>query len=127
MNFPFDAQQGLIIIRAELAGPSGNAVLRLALDTGATSMLINVGMLVSVGYDPALVPERIQVTTGSGIEFVPCITLSKIAALGQERTGFPVLCHTLPPSAGIDGLLGLDFFRGQTLTIDFCNGRITLI
>lgn len=126
MSFPFDSQQGLVIVWAELEGPSGNAVLRLALDTGATGTMINVGMLVAIGYDPALVPERFQVTTRSGIEFVPCITLSKIVALGQERPNFPVLCHTLPPSAGIDGLLGLDFLRGQTLTVDFRTGRITL-
>jgi len=102
-------------------------VLRFALDTGATRTLVNAGMLVAIGYDPALVPDRFQITTGSGVEFVPRITLSKITALSQERTTFPVLCHTLPPSADIDGLLGLDFFRGQTLTIDFRSGRITLI
>ena len=60
------------------------------------------------------------------MEFVPRITLDKIVALGQERTHFPVLGHTLPPSAGIDGLLGLDFVRGQTLTVDFRTGTITL-
>lgn len=126
MSVPFDAQQGLVIVRATVEGPAGTGVLRLALDTGATGTLINVGMLVVLGYDPALVSERIQVTTGSSIEFVPRITLSKIAALEQERTHFPVLCHTLPPSAGIDGLLGLDFVRGQTLTIDFRSGIIQL-
>jgi O-methyltransferase involved in polyketide biosynthesis len=57
-------------------------------------------------FAPALTPQRIQVTTGSGVEFVPRITLDKIVALGQERIHFPVLGHTLPPSAGIDGLLG---------------------
>jgi predicted aspartyl protease len=100
--------------------------LRLALDTGATSTVVNVGMLVAVGYDPALAPDRVQVTTGSGVEFVPRLTLDKFVALGQERIDFPVLCHTLPPSAGVDGLLGLDFLRGQSLTIDFRNGRMTL-
>ena len=45
--------------------PSGSVVLRLALDTGATSMVINVGMLVAVGYDPAVVAEGVQVTTGN--------------------------------------------------------------
>ena len=34
MSFPFDSQQGLIIIRNELWGPAGSIVLRLALDTG---------------------------------------------------------------------------------------------
>ena len=126
MSFPFDLQQGLIIVQAELVGPSGNALLRFALDTGATRTLVSVGMLVSIGYDPALATDRVQVTTGSGIEFVPRIILSKIVALGQERVDFPVLCHTLPPSAGIDGLLGLDFFRGHSLTVDFRNGQIRL-
>lgn len=126
MSVPFDPQSGLVIVRVAVEGPSGSAVLRLALDTGATGTVINVGMLVALGYDPALTPERIQVTTGSGVEFVPRIPLHKIVALGQERTPFPVLGHTLPPSAGIDGLLGLDFVRGQTLTVDFRTGTLTL-
>ncbi len=126
MTFAFDPDQGLVIVRAELEGPSGSALLRLALDTGATGTLINAGMLVAIGYDPALAIERTEVTTGSGVEFVPRIALSKLTALGQERVGFPVLCHTLPPSAGVDGLLGLDFFRGQIVTVDLRRGRITL-
>lgn len=97
MSFPFNPQRGLVIVRAELAGPSGNVILRLALDTGATRTMINVGMLVSIGYDPSLSPDRTQVTTSSGVEYVPRIVLSKMTALGQERTDFPVLCHTLPP------------------------------
>jgi hypothetical protein len=39
---------------------------------------------------------------------------------------FPIIAHTLPPSATVDGLLGLDFFRGQQLNIDFRRGEITL-
>jgi hypothetical protein len=71
MSFPFDPQQGLIIVPAELWGPNGSAVLRLALDTGATGTMVNTGMLVALGYDPALIPDRVQITTGSGVEFVP--------------------------------------------------------
>jgi hypothetical protein len=37
-----------------------------------------------------------------------------------------VLSHALPPTTGIDGLLGLDFLRGSVLTIDFQNGQIDL-
>ena len=126
MSFPFDPVQGLIIVSAELWGHSGSVVLRLALDTGATGTVVNVGTLVAIGYDPALVPERIQVTTGSGVEFVPRVVLDKVVAVGHERTDFPVLCHTLPPGTGVDGLLGLDFFRGQSLTIDLRSGHLTL-
>ena len=126
MSFPFDPQQGLIIVLAELWGPSGSAVLRLALDTGATGTLVNTGMLVALGYDPALMPDRVQITTGSGVEFVPRVLLDRIMVLGEESAEFPVLGHTLPPSAGIDGLLGLDFFRGRSLTIDFRAGQVVL-
>ncbi|MGA2772292.1 MAG: retropepsin-like aspartic protease [Bryobacteraceae bacterium] len=126
MSSSFNPGRGLIVIGAELDGPSGSAILRLALDTGATSTLVNVAMLVAIGYDPALAADRVQVTTGSGVEFAPRIELKRLAALGQELFGFPVLGHTLPPSAGVDGLLGLDFCRGLRLTIDFRSGQLHL-
>ncbi len=126
MSFPFDPQRGLVIVRAELWGPSASVVLRLALDTGATSTVVNVGMLVAIGCDPATAPDRLQVTTGSGVEFSPRVRLQRIVALGLERTDFHVLGHTLPPSAAVDGLLGLDFFRGQVLTVDLRSGRVTV-
>ena len=110
MSFSFDPQQGLIFVPAELWGPNGSAVLRLALDTGATFTVVNMGMLVALGYDPALIFDRIQVTTGSGVEFVPGVPLDKIMSLGQKRAEFPVLGYTLPPGTGVDDLLGLDFF-----------------
>lgn len=126
MSVSFDPHEGLIIVPAELWGPSGSVVLRLALDTGATSTVINVGVLVAIGCDPALAPDRVQVTTGSGIEFAPRIVLDQLTALDRQRTDFPVLGHTLPPSAGVDGLLGLDFLRGESLTVDFRGGQVTL-
>jgi predicted aspartyl protease len=88
---------------------------------------VNIAMLVALGYDPALEPTRVQVTTGSGVEYAPRVTLSRILALGQERVDFPVLGHTLPPSAGVDGLLGLDFLRGRSLTVDFRTGQVMLV
>lgn len=127
MSSTFDPHQGLIIVQAEVWGPTGSAVLRLALDTGATVTVLSTAMLVALGYDPALSPTRVQVTTGSSVEYAPRVTLSRILALEQERMDFPVLGHTLPPSAGVDGLVGLDFFRGKTLAIDFHAGRITVV
>lgn len=126
MSYPFQPQQGLIVVKVEVAGVHGNAVLRLALDTGATNTLINVALLVAIGYDPALAPDVVQVTTGSGVEFVPRIVVTKLSALGLDQAGFAVLCRTLPTSANVDGLLGLDFFRGRVLSLDFQKGIIEL-
>jgi predicted aspartyl protease len=98
----------------------------LALDTGATSTVVNVAILVAIGCDPMPAADRAQVTTGSGVEFAGRIELRKLTALGQERLGFPVLAHTLPPGVGVDGVLGLDFFRGLCLIIDFRAGELQL-
>lgn len=126
MSQPFDAGRGLIVVPAELFGPSGSVVLHLAVDTGATQTMINVGLLTFAGYDPSLVPDRVQVTTGSGVEYAPRVPVERIEVLGQERRDFPVLAHTLPPSAQIDGLLGLDYMRDQRLVIDFRRNTLSL-
>jgi predicted aspartyl protease len=126
MSFAFDARRGPIIVSAEVIGPGRPVVVRLALDTGATRTLLNVAVLVAAGYDPAAAPDRVQITTGSGVEFAVRLVVRRLKALDHERFDFPVVAHTLPPSAGVDGLLGLDFLRGLTLTVDFREGKIVL-
>lgn len=54
------------------------------------------------------------------------LVLNRFTALGQDRIDFPDLSQALPPGAEIDGVLGLDFLRGQVLTLDFRVGLITL-
>lgn len=44
----------------------------------------------------------------------------------MTRQEFEVVGMTLPPSASVDGLLGLDFLRDPCLTIDFRRGKIEL-
>ena len=126
MSYPYDDRLGLIVVPGELFGPSGSVVIRLAVDTGATQTMLNAGPLALVGYEPSLVPDRVQVTTGSGVEYAPRLRVSSMKALGQGREDFPVLAHTLPPSARIDGLLGLDYMKGLRLTIDFPRGTVAL-
>ncbi len=126
MSYSFNPEHGLVVVHAEVFGPAGSIVLRLALDTGATGTMINVAPLTAIGYDPSLAPDRVQVTTGSGVEFAPRVAVARIDSLGQQRDEFPVLAHTLPPSASVDGLLGLDFLRGQAVSIDFRRGRVSL-
>ena len=126
MTYGFDPSQGLIIVPVRLFGPVGDMIVRLALDTGATSSLINSEIMILLGYDPAPSPDRIQVTTGSGVELCPRVTVQRLEALGKSVNDFPILSHTLPPTSQVDGLLGLDFFRGFQISIDFRNGTITI-
>jgi hypothetical protein len=124
MIFPFNHREGLIVVRTQEFGPIGDSVARLALDTRAIRTMIGTAMLVWVGYDPAGESGRIRVTTASGIEFAPTFPVDLLEAFGQRRVNFPVIGHTLPPSASVDGLLGLDFFRGHRLSLDFVEGEI---
>jgi hypothetical protein len=55
VSFAFDSHQGLIVVNAEIWGPSGSAVLSLALDTGATfTLLIRVALCNSGTIRPLL-------------------------------------------------------------------------
>jgi hypothetical protein len=126
MGASFDAQRGLIVIATRLWGPTGDVVVRLALDTGATRTLVNWDPMVFIGYDPAGVGPRIEVTTGSGVEFVPEVSVRKVQTLQREQHDFPILCHTLPPSATVDGVLGLDLMRGLRLIVDFRTAVVVL-
>ena len=125
MKITFDPTQGLIVLPTRLYGFQTDTIVRLALDTGATGSMINWDVAVLLGYDPASAEERIQVTTGSGVEFAPRILVKKIELLGRTIENFPILCHTLPPTATVDGLLGLDFFRGVRLVVDLQAGIVT--
>lgn len=124
MNLDFTPGEGLIIVPTRLFGPKGDIIVQLALDTGATGSLINWEVAILLGYDPAIIQDRIQMTTGSGVEFAPRMDITKIEALGRVIENFPIICHTLPQSANVDGLLGLDFFQGMVLRIDFISGKI---
>ena len=98
----------------------------LRVGLGATSTILSSAILVAVGYAPAPSGERVRMTTGSGVEYVSLVSVERIAALGTEQLDFPVISHTLPPTASVDGLVGLDFFRDRRLTIDFRAGEIIL-
>ncbi|GMU23828.1 MAG: hypothetical protein AMXMBFR13_39060 [Phycisphaerae bacterium] len=96
--FRFERDKGLIVVHARIDGPSGRSFAALALDTGATSTMINTAKLVAIGYDPAAVQARMSVTTASGVESAVRLPVNTIVALGQERRNFAVLSHTLPPA-----------------------------
>jgi hypothetical protein len=122
----FTPKRGPIIVEAEAVGPAGSASLKLLLDTGATTSLIRLAASLYLGLDPDRPLRRVRMTTGSTVEIVPVVALTRLSALGQHRFGFPVIAHALPPTSGVDGLLGLDFLRDHVLTIDFRAGQITL-
>lgn len=111
---------------AYVGGEYGGTDVSLALDTGSIHSHVSRDTALLLGYDLSIVTSQVRLITASSIETVPRIPLRRIEALGQERLNFPVVCHTLPPGASVDGLLGLDFFHDRRLTLDFNFGTITV-
>ncbi|MBI3194227.1 MAG: retropepsin-like domain-containing protein [Ignavibacteriae bacterium] len=126
MKLKFELSRGLVIVPVTFVSTSEQGIAKLALDTGAAHTLVSSDIAVMLGYDPAVSKERKLIVTASGTEYASRIFVNSIQALGITRTNFPVLCHTLPNSARVDGLLGLDFFKNTLLTIDFKQGTITV-
>jgi len=126
VTFPFDPTQGLVIVEAKLAGPTNNVVVNLALDTAATDTFLDDAVVAFAGYTPADATNQFQARTASGTIAVLEVPITSFTALGQTRTNFLVQAHSFPPGTGHNGVLGLDFLRGNVLTIDFLNGQITL-
>ena len=88
--------------------------------------MISARRLTEVGYDLDKPEEEIYITTGSGLIFVPKIKVEELTALGKTQKNFMVIAHDLPPTASVDGVLGLDFLRGNILKVDFKQGFIEL-
>jgi hypothetical protein len=126
MSHIFDPNARLVVVQTILTGPAGTHEFRFAVDTGSTRTAVAGHVLQLLGNQEPPVAERRRARTGSGETRAGLVSVRRIQALGQVRTDFPVLWLPLAPAVMIDGLLGLDFFRGLVLTLDFARGRITL-
>lgn len=126
MKFSFKADYGLVYVRVEVSRDDREAILNLALDTGASATIVSAKKLAEVGYYLDKPEDEIYITTGNGLIFVPKITIEKLTALGKEKDDFQIIAHDFPPTSTVDGVLGLDFLRGNVLTVDFVKGEIEL-
>lgn len=123
---PFDAKQGLILVKVTVTGVKRTEDAWFALDTGATTTVINRSLLDRIGYTGTDFNSSIYITTGSGKEKTAILPVKKNTALGNTRLRFKVLAFQLPPTTFVDGLLGLDFLRKRKITLDFISGKIIL-
>lgn len=86
--------------------------------------MIGPKVLARAGLFSGSPADRVSVTTASGVIEVPRVQVESLECLGVERRDLAVTAHILPPSAPIDGLLGLDFLVGLRLTLDMKKGEL---
>jgi predicted aspartyl protease len=124
LRLSFDPKQGLIVVPVRISGPAGDLVINLILDTGATMTMVSREAVLMVGCDPDASAGRVEFVTGSRLEHAPRLRILKVEAMGISRIGMYVVCHTMPAGTAVDGVLGLDFFRGCILKIDLDAGCV---
>ena len=122
----FDPAGAIIPVLVELEGDV-TQFLTMAVDTGATYVILPWRVAEALGHDPATARQRVEITTASGVERVPLITIRSIRVAGETVQHVPALVHDLPPQSRVDGLLGLSFLRHFRVLVDFQDGRLELI
>lgn len=83
-EFRFNPKQNIIICHGEVIGPKLGLSIKMALDTGATYTIIPIEVAVAIGCNPIQSRRRIEITTGSSVEYASIVTVPKFRALGFE-------------------------------------------
>ena len=122
----FDRKAALIIVPVTVKIDEKIWEYRFAVDTGATISLINSSVMTELGYKQQDSLRTTYTLTASKTETVYEYSLDNIMAIGLIRRNFKVISRSLPMGLGIDGLLGLNFFKDKELTIDFKASEIQL-
>lgn len=126
MKTSFDKESNIIVVYAELKGKKNTIVVKMALDTGTSFTIIPWDIAEKLGFDPKNSPDKVLLTTGSGQEDVPRVTIPLVTALGKKAKNLEVVVMDLPKASHVDSLLGLNFLCNRKLVINFKKGIIDL-
>ncbi|HWO17873.1 MAG TPA: retropepsin-like aspartic protease [Kofleriaceae bacterium] len=121
---PFTPFLDLITIEAQVWGPMGDRVLKLALDTGSAHTVIVPEIMDVLGFNPRDGIVITGVYSAVGKEQGYLIKVPRFQALGFTRTDFPIHVFDLADRYGIDGLIGLSFLHHYNYTVRSAEGQL---
>lgn len=124
-QIPFDPNANILIFRCRVEYES-IITLYLALDTGASNVIISREASVNLGYNLELTPEQATISNASTSHLVPVVTLKSFRLADATVKNIQALCYTIPEELGIDGVIGLNFLRHFNVNLDFEKGILTL-
>ena len=126
MRWTFVPAARRVWVPVTVEGPQQAHTFRFLLDTGSSMTSMRAEFLRLLGFNPVAATRRRRMRSATGSVTAPILTVPRLISLGQSRSDFEIEAHDPPPAITADGLLGLDFFRGLVLTLDFARGRISL-
>ena len=112
----------IIALEVIIEGELEKKKMKMALDTGATYVMIPWEFAEILGYEPELSRKRRPMITASGVEKAPVITLDSINVLGKKAEGVPAVVHNPPQKSYVDGLLGLSYLKNFDVHLYFKKG-----
>jgi predicted aspartyl protease len=126
-SVPFNKKLPLIVVPVTIKTGTMISDFNFAIDTGANVSLIDIDVIQSIGYRKSCCIRTIETITASKREMAYEFEMDNIRAIGLIRRYFKIISRSLPTGLGIDGLLGLNFFKNKELTIDFKRSEIRMI
>lgn len=101
--------------------------LRLAIDTAATHTTIDSNILFLAGYELKDTINEVEVETANGIIVNEIYEVKEFSSIGITKKDFRVqvydfIAHGI--TSEYDGVIGLDFLKGSTITFDFKTFKI---
>jgi predicted aspartyl protease len=128
MKYPFIRQHpdDLILVSVVI---DGRYKLKVAVDTAASHTVLDSNALYMVGYDFRESIGSEPVETANGVISTDIFGLSSLKAVGIQRQDFPIQVYDFLAHGVLSdyhGLLGLDFFEGETICFDFSKNEISI-
>jgi predicted aspartyl protease len=120
----FDLDGDLIFVDAVVVGPSGQADVRLVLDTGAVLTTLVPRIAESIGYTSAARVARSVIRSAVAQEHGYIIRLVQLSTLGF--TVPDVHADVADLGHGIDGVLGMNFLSDFNFEIRPAERRILI-
>ncbi len=124
-RFTLNDEDSLIQVDAQI----GRSDFTLALDTGATHTVADLTVMLMNGYTLSQVMRMVDFETAKGkigayIFLVPALTALGRTVRQVEIASYDFIANNV--ILDIDGVLGLDFFKGTEVNINFNSFEITL-
>ncbi len=109
----------IIIEKVRVEGPEAIREIDLILDTGARFTSLSWETLKDIGYDPAIIEDRVKILTANGVIEAPLIKIKKLCIGKLCVKDNEVIALTITQLAEVDGLLGLSFLSHFKTIIDY--------
>jgi clan AA aspartic protease (TIGR02281 family) len=110
----------------QLAGPEGETLVDLLLDSGAAMTAVSWACLESIGYDPAASRTRRRLLTANGLIEVPVVRVERVSVGELESPDIEVGALDVPGLTGVQGMLGLNFLQKFRTVLDYRQGYLEI-